>query len=154
MNDFSNKLNEKWEEAKRFAKDPATKEKAEEMVSKVKSETIHLWGKTKEKFNEVKEDERVQDFLESASNTIDDTIQTINESETYNKVKDNVSSTIENIRNNEDVKQGVDKAKKATLSFAKKALSSIEKMLEEDKEEKEDVVIHEMKSEENQDPES
>lgn len=155
MNDFSNKLSEKWEEAKRFAKDPATKEKCEEVVSKVKTETVNLWEKTKEKLNEVKEDERLQDFIESASATIDDTIQTINESETYNKVKENVSSTFESIKNNEEVKQGVGKAKKATLSFAKKALNSIEKMLEDDKDEsKEDVVIHEVKSEENQDPNS
>ena len=79
-------------------------------------------GITKEKFNEVKEDERVKDFINSASETLDETITTINESETFNKVKENVSNTFENIKNDENVQAGVKKAKKATLSFAKKAL--------------------------------
>ena len=41
---------------------------------------------TKEKINDVKEDERVKEFLNNASDRIEDTIQTINESETFNKL--------------------------------------------------------------------
>ena len=142
MEDLSGKIAQKIKEAKEFINDPQTKEKAQEMYGKVKTETVQLFDKTKEKFNEVKEDERVKDFINSASETLDETITTINESETFNKVKENVSNTFENIKNDENVQAGVKKAKKATLSFAKKALSSIEKMLED--EEEEVVVVHEV----------
>jgi len=142
MEDLSGKIAQKIKEAKEFINDPQTKEKAQEMYGKVKTETVQLFDKTKEKFNEVKEDERVKDFINSASETLDETITTINESETFNKVKENVTNTFENIKNDENVQAGVKKAKKATLSFAKKALSSIEKMLED--EEEEVVVVHEV----------
>ena len=142
MEDLSGKIAQKIKEAKEFINDPQTKEKAQEMYGKVKTETVQLFDKTKEKFNEVKEDERIKDFINSASETLDETITTINESETFNKVKENVSNTFENIKNDENVQAGVKKAKKATLSFAKKALSSIEKMLED--EEEEVVVVHEV----------
>ena len=141
MEDLSGKFAQKIKEAKEFINDPQTKEKAQEMYGKVKTETVQLFDKTKEKFNEVKEDERVKDFINSASETLDETITTINESETFNKVKENVTNTFENIKNDENVQAGVKKAKKATLSFAKKALSSIEKMLED---EEEVVVVHEV----------
>ena len=138
MEEFNEKIVQKWEEVKSFASDPATKEKAQQIYGKVKSDTVEFLEKTKVKFNEVKEDEKVQDFLASASQKVEDTFTAISENETINKVKDNVSSTFEAIKNDEKIKNGVKKTKRATLSFAKKALSSIEKMLEDD----EDVIVY------------
>lgn len=138
MEEFNEKIVQKWEEVKSFASDPATKEKAQQIYGKVKMDTVEFLEKTKVKFNEVKEDGKVQDFLASASQKVEDTFTAISENETINKVKDNVSSTFEAIKNDEKVKNGVKKTKRATLSFAKKALSSIEKMLEDD----EDVIVY------------
>ena len=56
--------------------------------------------------NEVKEDGKVQDFLASASQKVEDTFTAISENETINKVKDNVSSTFEAIKNDEKIKNG------------------------------------------------
>lgn len=128
MEDFNEKISQKWEEAKNFVKDPATKEKVQMMYDKVKT-----------KVQEVKEDEKVQDILKSAVSTVDATITSISESETLHKVKNNVSNTIETIKNDDTIKENVKKAKKATLSFTKKALSSIEKMLEKDNDE---PIVH------------
>ena len=136
---LAQKLEEMFEEVKRFAKDPKNKEKVQEAYEKVKTETSVLLDKTKEKVNDVKEDDRVKEFLDSASKTIDGVIQSINENETFHKVKENVSETFENIKNDEKVQKGVKKAKKATLTFAQKALNGIEKALKED-----DVVIHDV----------
>ena len=138
MEEFNGKIVQKWEEVKSFASDPATKEKAQQIYGKVKMDTVEFLEKTKVKFNEVKEDGKVQDFLASASQKVEDTFTAISENETINKVKDNVSSTFEAIKNDEKIKNGVKKTKRATLSFAKKALSSIEKMLEDD----EDVIVY------------
>lgn len=138
MEEFNEKIVQKWEEVKSFASDPATKEKAQQIYGKVKMDTVEFLEKTKVKFNEVKEDGKVQDFLASASQKVEDTFTAISENETINKVKDNVSSTFEAIKNDEKIKNGVKKTKRATLSFAKKALSSIEKMLEDD----EDVIVY------------
>ena len=144
MNKVNDKLSQKWEDAKKFVHDSATKEKAQEMYGKVKNETVHLFDKTKEKINEVKEDERFKDFLNSASDTIDSTIQTIQDSEVYAKVKDNVSSTLDSIKKDEKLNTGVKKAKKATLNFAKKALSGIERILDDEASEN-NVVVYEIR---------
>lgn len=136
---LSKKLEELFEELKQFASDPRNKEKIQGAYEKVKVETSILLGKTKEKLNDVKEDDRVKEFLDNASKTIDNLVSNINENETFNKVKDKANDTFENIKNDENVKKGVKKAKKATLSLAQKALSGIEKALKE-----EDVVIHEV----------
>lgn len=136
---LNKKLEELFEELKRFASDPKNKEKIQGAYERVKSETSILLGKTKEKLNGVKEDDRIKEFLDSTSKKVDSIILNINENETFNKVKDKANDTIENIKNDDNVKKGVKKAKKATLSFAQKALCGIEKALKE-----EEVVIHEV----------
>ena len=55
MEEFNEKIVQKWEEVKSFASDPATKEKAQQIYGKVKSDTVEFLEKTKVKFNEVKE---------------------------------------------------------------------------------------------------
>lgn len=142
MEDFNKKITDSIANVKEFIHDPATKEKAQEIYYKVKDETVLMVEKVKDKIVDLKQDEKIKDFFVNASEKIDSTISEISESEPFGKVKESVSEKIDLIKNDDKLKTGISKVKKTTLSFAQKALSKIENMLDE--EEKKDMVIHEI----------
>ena len=140
MKDLNKKISDKLEDVKEFVSSPEAKEKANEFLGKVKDEATQIMKVTMDKISEVKESDTVKEFIGNVADRIDDTIQTVCESNTIYKVKDKVSDTYETIKNDESLQSGIAKAKKTTLSIARKALSGIEKILDdEDK-----VVVHEV----------
>lgn len=130
---------------KLFIKEQSDNEKIKETIDKAKSYTAELIEKTKKTVNDIKEDEKVQNFIDDAAESVKDFMHTVNESETFNKLKTGVNSTITSIKNNENFQKGVKKTKRATLSFAEKALSKVQNALKEDKEE--EIIVHNLDKE-------
>lgn len=139
---------DKWfNEVKQFINEHKDSEKVQETIANVKEETTKVIEKVKVKVNDVKEDDKVKDFIDTTLDTLEGLRDSINENDTYIKVKESVVSTFENIKNDENVKQGVKTIKKTTLNFAKKALSKVEKALEDDDE----IIVHTIKKENEKD---
>lgn len=132
---------------KDFIKEQTDNEKIKDAIDKVKLYTTDLIEKTKIAVNDIKDDEKVQNFVDEAAESVKDFIHTVNESETFNKLKSGVNSTITTIKNNENFQKGVKKTKRATLSFAEKALSKVQKALKEEKEE--EIIVHNIDKDEN-----
>ncbi|NBK97202.1 MAG: hypothetical protein EOM50_04185 [Erysipelotrichia bacterium] len=140
---------ERWfSDVKRFIEEHKDSEKVQETLDNVKKETEKVIKKLKVKIDDVKEDDKVKEFIDSTLDSLDDLRVAINENDTFVKVKQSVVNTFENIKNDENVKDGVKKVKKTTLQFAQKALSKVEKALAEDDDE---IIVHTIKKESDED---
>lgn len=134
--DAINKEFEKWfSEAKQFINEQKDSEKIQEAIAKVRLQTTIALEKTKETLASLKDDDKVQDVIEATKETFINMKEYIVENDAFNKVKNNVSETIIAVKNDEKVQAGVKKAKKSVLNVAEKALSSIQKALQEEEKE-------------------
>ena len=146
INSLRSELENWFSQILNFINEHKDSEKTAEIIDNVKKETEILVNKVKQKANDMKEDEKIKDFVNSAREVMQEFYNKLRENETYQKVKYNIVSTLDNICNDENVKQGVKKVKTSTLKFAKKALSKIEDALQDEDE----IIIHTIKKEEDE----
>ncbi len=143
---LAEELESLFEQTKKFIEEHNDPERNRQMIEKLKDTTDLALETMSKKVKEFKEDDKVQDILEVVQGKCKEMANYVNDCDTFNKVKDNVSDTFTNVKNDENIKKNVKKAKTTTLNLAKKALEKIEKALDDD-----GVVIHTMNQENTED---
>ncbi len=136
---ISNELERLFNETKRFVSQHSDLQRNEQVVARLKKSTQSAIVFIKTQVYALKEDEKIQEMTLQVMNKCKETIDYLQEHDTFIKVKDNVNETILQVKNDERVKEGIHKAKTKTLAITRKALLKVEEALKNDDDK---IVIH------------
>lgn len=131
VDNLTNELDRIFSNTKKAAQDAASSEEAEEFFEKAKIKASSLFDKTKKALKDFREDDRVQDVIDSINRAVDKVVTTISENNTVQ----NVGNKVNDFVHSDSVQGGLKTAKKVTLDLADKAHDGLKNLLGADDEE-------------------
>lgn len=143
LDGINDELNALYANCKDWVKTNMSPEVLEPKIQKLKEETEILLAKAKDKVQTFSEREDVREKINEgkeivvgASNKVVQAVsegaQELLQQEQVKKVVDNVSHTIDSIKSDDRVKEGVSNLKKGTLKVAESAFNGLKKILDDD----------------------
>ena len=148
LDEFTEEVTTLFADFKEWLKDNSDPDKVAAYKEKVKLETALLIQKVKIAVADVNENDKVKSGKESvkaASKHIGDKIssgvQDVMQNENVQKVMNDVSTKVHQVKEDERVKETVKKVKRGTLHLASSAFDGLKKVLEEHEEEPEVIEV-------------
>lgn len=128
-----------YREFREWLNDNISSDEVNERLERLKAETGNLIARTKERMQAFGEDERVVNgrqkakaFSRRCTDTVNDGFHDVMNNEHVANIVDTIADTVENVRSDERVQNGVRRFKKGTLKIAESAFNGLKRVLDTD----------------------
>lgn len=145
LDDAKEEINRLYREFREWLAGSINSEEVSEKLERLKQETTNLINRTKESVQAFQEredvlagKEKAKEFGNKLVDTLQDGIHEVMKNDTVSKVVESVNDTIDNVRHDERVVDGVKKMKQGTLKIAESAFNGLKRVLNTEDDHKDD----------------